>query len=164
MGLISWLKARLFRRAAAAATRSREEDFKRRRGEVSEFLVGLSRELSLDGNMRKYLTFYILMMHRRIGEGKSILFGPDVTLDQLAAEAAYQGFLDPVRYEKASGTNLREDLLMRMLVHYAEKGNARSAEGVRRFAAGAFNKRSQTMGTEEALRIAKNFVATHSQG
>jgi len=158
MGLMSWLKARLSRRAAAAV-HSQEQDFERRRREVSQFLVGLSRELSLDGHMRKYLTYYILVAQRQIREGRSILFGPDATLDQLAAEAAYQGFLDPVRYERASGTSLREDLLMCMLVHYARKGNARSADGVRRFAAGAFNKRSKTRGTQEALRIARDFVA-----
>jgi len=155
MGLMSWLKAKLSRSAKGAALREPTEGS----DDLSRFLTELSRDLSLDAHTRRYLAHYITQARLQIRQGQSVLFGPETTIEELAAEGAYQGLLDPKRRGAATGVVLRDDLLMRILIHFARLGNARCASGVRSFADGTFKKRSQIRGTEEARRIAQDFVA-----
>jgi len=157
MGLLGWLKGKLFRSKPQPAN----NELMKWREEVAEFLARLSRNLTLDAHVRRYLTHYIIHTRLQVKQGRSVLFGPDAGIDELAAEGAYQGFLDPKARGDACGVVLRDDLLMRLLVYFAEHGNVRSASGVRSFAAGTFNKRSQVRGTEEARRIARQFVERH---
>ncbi len=156
MGMIKWLWTRLTSRQAADPPE--DEESSRRRQELSDFLISLSRNLNLDANARVYFTRYIVEAQSQIRAGESVLFGPEATLHELAAEGAYQGLLDPLAQGTAKGAVLRDDLMMRVLVHYATKGNRRSMNGVLSFAAGTFRKRSEVRGAEEALRIAKQFV------
>ena len=78
------------------------------REDLTAFLMRLSRDLSLDAHTRKYLAYYITQARRQIEHGRSVLFGPETTIDDLAAEGAYQGLLDPKRKGDATGVVLRQ--------------------------------------------------------
>jgi hypothetical protein len=162
MRLFSWLKAKLTPSNGQAGAPARGEELERRRKELAEFLVSLSRRAGLDANTRKYLTQFMLQATREIDDGTSVLYGPDAGLGELAGEGAIQGFLDPQKEGTAKGVALREDVLMRIIIHYAEQGSQRCQSIVRNYSDGTLRKRSTAIGSEEATRAAREFVSSHS--
>ena len=158
MGVLGWLKRKMSGNGEAAEP---VEDVAAQLEleELAAFMNRLSGELNLDTNTKVYLTNFIVEARHDIKEERSLLFGPETTPDDLAAEAAYQGYLDPQAQGAAKGAALRDDVLMRIMTYYAERGHRRSADGVHSVAAGTFKKRSTSRGNEEAIRMAKYYAA-----
>jgi hypothetical protein len=126
--------------------------------EASAQLTALFGEVKADKGTRLFVTEFVVRAQREILAGRPGRLARDATTDQLAVEAALQGFLDPQRCGALSGTVLHDDSLMRILVHYARQGNAAAANAVRHYAAGRLRKGSQAKGTAEAQRMAAEFA------
>ncbi len=167
MKLLAWLKRKFAGGALPPATPTQDEQWQRKCAEIAVFLNDLARKLGLDTGTSAYFAQFIARNLRAIAYGRPTSFGPDTTIDDLALEAARQGFIDPLAQGADKGTVLRDDLLMRVLLRYAEKDSRAALGIVRNFAEGRLKKRSRVRGTEEALRMAKEFVArsrTHRGG
>ena len=161
MGLLEWLRRKLGRNNQPIES-AEEEQALRESDEFATFLNHLSGELNLDANTKIYLAAFVEEAKHQIDEGRALLFGPESTADELVAEGAYQGYLDPVAQASSKSVALRDDVLIRIMIYYARHGNPRSASGVRSVADGTFKKRSKSHGADESVRIAKRYMAEQS--
>lgn len=158
MRIGSWLKKAVPGGSRQRAQADQDQQVNEKHKETAAFLNDLCRELKIDRGTAVYLAAFLAKSQRDMMAGRYTPLGKDATLEELAAEAAFQGFLDPQAQGAEHGTVLRDDLLMRVLVHYARQGNASARSAAKRFAAGELKKRSRSRGTEQALRMARKLA------